>query len=87
MKKQLIYDYKATFGTEAGKRVIEDLKKRCQLLTDGINVSNGVDPNKALVLLGEHRLMMHILKTIGTDPYAEVQKEAVSERKENYARG
>tara|TARA_R100000278_G_scaffold118725_1_gene99549 strand:+ start:805 stop:1017 length:213 start_codon:yes stop_codon:yes gene_type:complete len=31
--KQLIIDYKTTFGSESGQRVLEDLKKRCSFET------------------------------------------------------
>ena len=31
--KQLELDYKMTFGSESGKRVLEDLKKRCSYNT------------------------------------------------------
>ncbi len=27
--KQLVIDYKTTFGSESGQRVLDDLKKRC----------------------------------------------------------
>ena len=31
--KQLTIDYKQTFGSESGQRVLEDLKKRCSFDT------------------------------------------------------
>ena len=31
--KQLTIDYKQTFGSECGQRVLEDLKKRCSFNT------------------------------------------------------
>ena len=31
--KQLVIDYKTTFGSESGQRVLEDLKKRCSFDT------------------------------------------------------
>ena len=31
--KQLTIDYKQTFGSESGQRVLEDLKKRCSFNT------------------------------------------------------
>ena len=31
--KQLVIDYKTTFGSESGQRVLEDLKKRCSFET------------------------------------------------------
>ena len=31
--KQLVIDYKQTFGSESGERVLEDLKKRCSFET------------------------------------------------------
>ncbi len=31
--KQLNIDYKTTFGSESGQRVLEDLKKRCSFNT------------------------------------------------------
>ena len=31
--KQLVIDYKTTFGSESGQRVLDDLKKRCSFET------------------------------------------------------
>ena len=31
--KQLVIDYKTTFGSESGQRVLDDLKKRCSFDT------------------------------------------------------
>ena len=31
--KQLVIDYKTTFGSESGQRVLNDLKKRCSFET------------------------------------------------------
>lgn len=31
--KQLVIDYKTTFGSESGNKVLEDLKKRCSFET------------------------------------------------------
>ena len=31
--KQLVIDYKQTFGSESGERVLNDLKKRCSFET------------------------------------------------------
>ena len=79
--KQLTIDYQRTFNTPEGKRVLADLKKKCLLVTSSINIENGVDEKKALVLLGEHRVLMHIYKMLHRDPNEEAPPRAVNRNK------
>ena len=75
-RRQLIIDYKTVFGTESGKNVLADLKKKCPLLTDGVNTNAGIDANVLLVLTGREDVVKHIYKMIGKDPLEERDKYA-----------
>lgn len=78
--KQLVIDYQTVFASERGKRVLADLCKRAPLLTDSINITNGIDVNKLLVQEGRRSVVLHIYKMLGRDPNEEVRERAVIER-------
>lgn len=78
MKKSLIQDYLITFQSAAGKEVLKDLRKRCPLVDGAVDTSNGIDVNKLLFLEGQRSVLVHIFKTLKTDPYAEQQKRAIN---------
>jgi hypothetical protein len=75
---QRIIDYKTVFGTEAGKNVLADLKKKCPLLTDGVNTNNPVDTNVLLIHTGREDVIKHIYKMVGKDPF---------EKRDTHAKG
>jgi hypothetical protein len=72
--RQLLIDYRNCFESPGGKRVLADLRKKCPLLTDALNVSNGIDIHKVLIREGEANVLKHIYKMLGRDP----NEEAVS---------
>lgn len=76
-RKRLVYDYKQVFETEAGLRVLADLRKRCPLMSDAINPSGGIDVNKLIFLEGQRSVLLHIFKMLQKDPNEEVQEQAV----------
>lgn len=78
-KKQLVIDYKTVFGSEEGKAVLADLKKKCPLLTEGVNLSEGIDVNKLLVMTGREDVVKYIFKMIGKDPNKEREEFAQGE--------
>jgi hypothetical protein len=78
-RKQLVIDYKTVFCTEAGKNVLADLKKKCPLLTDGVNTNNPVDANVLLIHTGREDVVKHIYKMVGKDPLEERDTHAKGE--------
>lgn len=76
-KKQLIIDYKAVFGTESGKNVLADLKKKCPLLTEGVNTQAGIDVNVLLIQTGREDVVKYIYKMVGKDPLEERGTHAI----------
>ena len=69
-KKQLIIDYQ-WFTTESGKNVLDDLKKKCPLLTEGVNTKAGIDVNVLLIQTGREDVVKYIYKMLGKDPLEE----------------
>ena len=69
--KNLIVAYKNTFESPEGKKVLEDLRKRAPLLTNGLNGAT-VDVNMLLVLEGQSNVLKHIYKMLGRDPNEEL---------------
>lgn len=81
-KKQLIIDYKQTFEAPAGKRVLEDLKKRSNVLFAPIpfDKENRLDPYLMVYQNGKRSVMIHIYAQLKKDPYEVKQVKAINER-------
>lgn len=79
-KKQLVIDYQHVFNTEAGKRVLEDLKKQFPLMTSRVNPEKGVDVNRLLVMTGERNVLLYIYNLLSKDPFEEQQTHAIKEQ-------
>ena len=79
--KQLLIDYRNTFESETGKRVLDDLRKNSSIVTEGIKYRNGVDVNRLLVQEGEANVIKYIYKMLGRDPNEEAVKRARTERR------
>ena len=79
-KKQLLMDYRI-FNTESGKNVLADLRKKCQLMDNALDTSNGIDTNKLCYLEGQRSVLTHIFKMLDTDPYEERQRKAITENR------
>ena len=83
-EKQTIIDFQQTFGTEAGKRVLENLRIRSKI--DGyLNLVNSdVTPIQVAFAEGQRSMMIHIYNQMRKDPYEVKQKTAINiERKED----
>lgn len=72
-KQDLINDYKSI-----PKSVLEDLKKKAPLMTGGLDITQGVDPNKWLVMQGRSDVVLHIFKMAGKDPYEQREETAIT---------
>ncbi len=75
----LINDYKKAFGGESGANVLKDLKSRCPLLTDGVDLSKGVDEKVLLIMTGREDVVKYIYKMRGKDPLEERDEIAKGE--------
>ena len=75
-KKQLVIDYRRTFETPEGKRVLADLRKRCPLLTAPLATASGVEVHSLLVQEGQNNILKHIYRMLSRDPNAEAQEFA-----------
>jgi hypothetical protein len=82
-EKQTIIDFQQTFGTEAGKRVLENLRTNSKI--DGyLNVMRDITPTQIAFAEGQRSMMMHIYAQLKKDPYAVRQRKAINyERKED----
>lgn len=74
--KQLLLDYRNTFDTEWGRRVLDDLRKKAPLLTEGTKYANGVDVNRLLLQEGEANVLKYIYKMLARDPNEEAVTRA-----------
>lgn len=81
--KQLIIDYKQTFATDSGKRVLADLRRRCPMLTEAIDATKGVDVNRILIEEGRRSVVLHIYKMLKLDPNEERQTRAITQGEYN----
>ena len=79
--KQLLLDYRNTFNSPEGKRVLADLKKRCPLLSGPLGIAKGVDVNMMLVMEGQSNIVKHIYTMLNRDPNEESPERAVNEVK------
>ena len=77
--KKVVVAYHNWWNSPDGQIVLEDLKKRCPLLTEGLKVSEGVDVNKLLVLEGRSDVIKLIYKMMGRNPNEEVSQKAINE--------
>ena len=77
-RKQLVLDYKF-FKTESGRRILDDLRKKCKILTDGIDTKKGVDPHILCVLTGRADVVKYIHKMADTEPLEEHSRFAKGE--------
>lgn len=78
-RKQLVIDYKVVFGSEEGKRVLNDLRKRAVLITGQLSTKGGVDVNALLIEEGRADVVKYIYRMIHTDPHAQREPLAQGE--------
>ncbi|RLE44514.1 hypothetical protein DRJ16_02135 [Candidatus Woesearchaeota archaeon] len=61
--EQLVRDYKTVFGSEAGKRVLEDLKRICNVLFTSFRS----DPYETAFCEGQRSVFLHIQTMVERD--------------------
>lgn len=77
-RRQLIIDYRNTFESPEGQRVLADLRKLAPLLTGKLEHRHGVDTNMLLVLEGQGNVLKHIYQRLGADPNVEPPEKAIN---------
>lgn len=80
-KEQLIRDYKFTFGSPEGKRVLENLRKLANYDLSIVPTDNNgqVDIYQVMKNEGQRAVVIHILRKISTDLGEPKQTEAIKE--------
>ena len=78
-KQRLLRDYKRTFATPEGQRVLDDLVCKATLMKEGLKTSAGIDVNKLLVLEGEANVVKHIYTMLRRDPNEETPDRAIND--------
>lgn len=63
-RKVLVKDYKRVFGSEAGRRVYEDLMRECHMDSPAHHVDN---VNETFVFGGMRAVGLYIQRTVGED--------------------
>lgn len=79
--EQLIRDYKYTFGSPDGKRVLEDLKRLANydLVLVPLDNNGRIDSHQVMRNEGNREVVVHILRKIKTDLGKPKQTEAIKE--------
>jgi len=77
--KKLLVAYRNTFDSPEGKLVLDDLKKRAPMLTEGVKASGGIDIHRLLVLEGRSDVLKYIYKMLSRDPNEEAAEKAKRE--------
>ena len=84
-EKQTIIDYQQTFGTEAGKRVLDDIKKLSKVLFAIVPYDNNgrLDLGAMAYKDGQRSVLVHIYAKLRKDPYEVKQSKAINIEREN----
>jgi hypothetical protein len=78
-KKQLIIDYKQTFNTETGKRVLNDLKRKTTLHRSSVRPEKPIDTNRLVYDEAQRSMILYIIQMLEKDPYEARQEKAIKE--------
>lgn len=73
-KRQLAMDFKDTFGSPYGLRVLEALDKRTTMNRPSVDSTGTIDPNRIIYDEGQRAMMVFIHAQINKD--VEVKKKA-----------
>ena len=71
-RKQLLIDYMTAFGTEGGKRVLDNLSKECY--EHNVTFVRGESDSTAFNE-GKRYVMLHIRRILAKDPHEKRQTE------------
>lgn len=84
-EKQKIIDYQQIFDTEAGKRVLDDIKRLSRVLFATVPLDNAgrLDQGMMTYQNGQRSVLVHIYAQLKKDPYAVKQVKAINEREED----
>ena len=84
-EKQTIIYYQQTFEPEAGKRVLDNLKKLSRVLLATVPMDNDgkLDPYMMAYQNGQRSVLVHIYAKLRKDPYEVKQSKAINIEREN----
>ena len=80
--RQLVIDYKETFESPHGKRVLEDLRRKTTYDKSSVsfNRTNPIDINRLVYDEGQRAMLVYILRMLSTNLMDEPRSEtAISE--------
>jgi hypothetical protein len=77
--KQLIIDYKKTFSTDSGKRVLADMRKKCPFLCETLAKGGVIDKDRLLFVEGQRSVVWYIYRMLHRDPNQEAPTRAINE--------
>ncbi|MBN2591631.1 MAG: hypothetical protein JXA96_17325 [Sedimentisphaerales bacterium] len=69
--EQLLIDYKETFGTEAGKRVLLDLCRKSTYSRSAIPAGGPIDNNRLLKDEAQRSFFLYIINKVYGEPQTE----------------
>lgn len=76
--EQLFIDYKETFMTEAGKRVLHDLDRKTTFGRPAIQATGPVDVNRLIYSEAQRSMFLYIIKKVyGT--YEKKERKVINE--------
>ncbi len=81
--KQIIIDFKSTFASPEGKRVLDHLMNICTIAKPSVSVragSVGIDTSRLLFDEGQRCFMLHIMNRVNADPMKTLPEDAITER-------
>jgi len=71
---QLLIDYKETFGSEAGKRVLHDLDRKTTFSKSAIPVNGPIDTNRLIKDEAQRSFFLYIIKKVYAIPEKKERK-------------
>jgi hypothetical protein len=81
-RKQLLSDYRQTFGTEQGQRVIAHLRALTHLGDSHPLGVLGITDRQLVILEAKRELLSDIIKTVEANPDEPKDEEAITEKEE-----
>lgn len=79
--QQLILDYRVTFGSEHGMRVLEDLKNHSTLNRAAVRKGQALDVNMLIYDEAQRAIVLYILGKIASPDDKEKQTEVITEKR------
>jgi hypothetical protein len=80
-KRQLAMDFKDTFGSPFGERVLAELDKRTTMNRPSVSSAGVIDPNRIIYDEGQRAMMVFIHAQVNKDVEVKKKARAKNDRK------